>query len=196
MSASLKLPEPLPTGMTVREFLDWVPGDGQRYELVDGTPRAMAPAKRRHGAIQGEVARLLGNHLLEIGSPCFVVTEGAVVPQVLAENNLRIPDVLVTCTPETENEATVEDPVLVVEILSVNNRVQTWSNVWAYASIPSVREILILHTVTMRAELLRRGPDGAWPASPADIRDGDLALDSVGFRAPLIACYRTTALAR
>lgn len=195
MSASLKLPEPLPTGMTVREFPDWAPGDGQCYELVDGTPRAMAPAKRRHGAIQSEVAALLRNHLLEIGSPCFVVTEGAVVPQVLAENNLRIPDVLVTCTPETENEATIEDPVLVVEILSVNNRVQTWSNVWAYASIPSVREILVLHTVTMRADLLRRGPDGVWPASPAELKDGELALESVGFRAPLAACYRTTALA-
>ena len=33
MSASLKLP----VWMSVRDFLAWEPGDGQRYELVDGS---------------------------------------------------------------------------------------------------------------------------------------------------------------
>ena len=196
MSATLKLPESLPGGMTVREFLDWDPQDGRRYELVDGVPRAMAPAKRRHGAIQGEAAALLRNHLLERDSPCSVVAAGGVVPPLLAERNLRIPDLLVTCSPETENEATIDDPVLVVEILSVNNRAETWSNVWAYATIPSVREILVLHTLEMRADLLRRGPDGNWPASPMTVAEGELALESIGFRVPLRAFYRTTALAR
>jgi Uma2 family endonuclease len=194
MSATLKLPEPPPSKMTVKEFLDWSPEDGQRWELVDGTPRAMAPAKRRHGAIQGEVAALLRNHLVERESPCFVVTAGGVVPQVLSANNLRIPDLVVTCTPETENEATVADPVLVVEILSMSNQAETWSNVWTYATMPSVREILVLHTIEIRAQLLRRGADGNWPASPEVVTEGDLALESLGFRAPLRAFYRTTAL--
>ena len=39
-----------PSRMTVAEFLDW-PGDGsgRRYELVDGEPRAEAPASTIHG---------------------------------------------------------------------------------------------------------------------------------------------------
>ena len=66
MSASLKIP----ANMSVAEFLEWCPDDGQRWELVDGTPRGMAPAKVGHGALQGEVAARLRNHLLERGRPC------------------------------------------------------------------------------------------------------------------------------
>jgi Uma2 family endonuclease len=36
----------LPAAMTVAEFLDWNPQDGDRWELIDGTPQAMAPAWR------------------------------------------------------------------------------------------------------------------------------------------------------
>jgi hypothetical protein len=57
-----------------------------------------------------------------------------------------------------------------------------------------VREILVLHTVDMRAELLRRGPDGNWPASPVAVTEGELVLESIGFATPLHAFYRTTAL--
>ena len=39
MSATLKAP----VNMTVAEFLEWCPDDGQRWQLVDGEPVAMAP---------------------------------------------------------------------------------------------------------------------------------------------------------
>ena len=39
-----------PHHMTVDEFIAWV-GDG-RWQLVDGEPRAMAPASATHGIIQ------------------------------------------------------------------------------------------------------------------------------------------------
>ena len=38
--------------MTDEEFLDW---DDGRYELVDGTPRLMAPHFDAHGTIQGNL---------------------------------------------------------------------------------------------------------------------------------------------
>jgi Uma2 family endonuclease len=53
----------LPPAMSVTEFLAWSPPDGDRWELVDGTPRAMAPSSPRHGAIQAEAARQIGNRL-------------------------------------------------------------------------------------------------------------------------------------
>jgi thiaminase (transcriptional activator TenA) len=39
----------IPVRMTVDEFLKWDSDDGLRYELVDGEPRAMAPASTIHG---------------------------------------------------------------------------------------------------------------------------------------------------
>lgn len=34
----------LPAAMTVAEFLNWNAQDSDRWELIDGTPQAMAPA--------------------------------------------------------------------------------------------------------------------------------------------------------
>ena len=47
----------LPHHMTVDEFIAWV-GDG-RWQLVDGEPRAMAPANATHGIIQARLALLV-----------------------------------------------------------------------------------------------------------------------------------------
>lgn len=182
--------------MTVREFLDWCPDDGQRWQLVDGVPVAMAPPNRTHGAIRNELGRLLSNHLAERGSPCSVVVTPGVVPQVYSARNMRVPDLAVTCTDDAEEEDALTDPVLVVEILSPRNHADTWRNVWAYTTVPSVREILVVRSAEVRAHPLRRQPDGNWPASPLPIgAEENLVLDSVGgFRAPLRAPYRTTRL--
>jgi Uma2 family endonuclease len=196
MSAATSLTPP--GTMTVREFLDWCPEDGPRWQLVDGAPRAMAPAKRTHGAIQGELGRLLGNHLAERGGDCSVVVTPGIVPRVLSANNLRIPDLAVACGGYEEEESVLTDPVLVVEILSPSNHAETWTNVWAYTSIPSVVEILVLRTTEIAAQLLRRQPDGSWPAAPEALdADSVLRLESLGgLEAPLRALYRTTRLTR
>jgi hypothetical protein len=71
--------------------------------------------------------------------------------------------------------------MLIVEIRSPSNRTETWQNVWSFTTIPSLREILILGSMAIRAELLRRDGDGNRPAAPTVIEDADLVLDSIGF---------------
>ncbi|MGH7050134.1 MAG: hypothetical protein ACREE5_05775, partial [Acetobacteraceae bacterium] len=88
------------------------------------------------------------------------------------------------------------EPLLLIEILSPSNQAETWANVWAYTTIPSVREILIVQSSAIGAELLRRAPDGTWPRQPEHIEAGELFLSSIDFRVPLAALYRTTRLAR
>ena len=184
----------LPIRMSVAEFLAWEPGDGRAWQLVDGEPQAMSPANRSHGTLQSELSRLIGNHLRAQGSPCTVVTTPGVVPHVNAGMNMRIPDLAVTCAPYEAEETALTDPVLIVEILSPSNQAETWANVWAYTTIPSVREILVLRTATIGAEILRREPDGSWPPDPEQVTQGDLDLASVGLRLPLISIYAGTRL--
>jgi Uma2 family endonuclease len=87
------------------------------------------------------------------------------------------------------------EPVVLIEILSPSNEADTRANVWAYTTIPSVVEILLVRTASMEAELLRRGADGSWPAEPDTVgADGILRLDSIEFAEPLRSAYRTTAL--
>jgi Uma2 family endonuclease len=181
--------------MSVAEFLNWDSGDGRRWQLVDGEPRAMAPANVAHGYLQGELGRLIGNHLRAIGSPCDVIVAPGVIPATMSAHNMRVPDLAVTCAPFGPRQAAAADPVLIVEILSPSNRAETWANVWAYTSIPSLREILVLRSEEIGADVLRRQPDGSWPDRAALIADGDLALDSIGFSIPLAELYARTPIA-
>ncbi|MBV8091397.1 MAG: Uma2 family endonuclease [Alphaproteobacteria bacterium] len=186
----------VPVWMTVDEFLNWDSEDGYRYELVDGEPRAMAPASTLHGFLQNELGSLIRNHLREKAPACEVVANSGVIPRLLSEQNVRIPDLAVTCSQLAAGQPTLPDPVLPIEILSPSNQAKTWTNVWAYTSIPSVREILVLRADRVAAELLRRSPESEWPDRPMSIGAGDLVLESIGFRVALADLYARTGLGR
>jgi Uma2 family endonuclease len=191
----------LPTRMTVDEFLVWDTEDdsGRRWQLIDGEPVLMAPAAEVHGAVQAELGTMLGNHLLAAGSACRVITAPGIVPRVRAQENFRVPDLGVTCAPPSGG-VMVPDPILLIEILSPGNgapgnEAKTRSNIWAYTTIPSVREILAVRTTRMEVELLRRDADGNWPASPVIVCPPQLLeLACVGLQAPVAALYRTAGL--
>jgi Uma2 family endonuclease len=186
----------LPPAMTVDEFLAW-PGDGKqgKYELVDGYLRAMAPAQPIHSLILGRVGRLIGNHLAAARPSCNIYIEPAIRVRIREAFNWRIPDLGVTCTPLGQDHKALPDPLLLIEILSPSNAADTWSNVWAYTTIPTVHEILIVHSDMTKAELLRRGPDGNWPRETEAIgADGTINLATIAFDLPLIEVYRGTYL--
>lgn len=193
MSSALRLPL---RRMTVAEFLEWDSGDrtGARWQLRDGEPEMMAPASDPHGSIQAQLAYLLIAHLEARGSLCRVVTAPGVVPAQRSEENCLVPDLGVTCTPPT-GARLLQEPVVLIEILSPTNVSKTRANVRAYTTIPTVAEIVVLRSTAIAAEILRRGPDGAWPAQPDIIdADGELSLDSIGFAVPLRSAYRTSGL--
>jgi len=185
-----------PARMTLTEFLSWDPADrsGRAWQLVDGEPVAMAPASETHAALQGEIGRLIGNHLVDRGGPCRVLTQPGIVPRGRSSRNFRVPDLAVTCAPPGLG-LMVPEPILVIEILSPGNEAQTRANIWAYTTIPSVREILAVHSTRIEAELLRRNADGSWPEEPDILSAADtLALAGIDFVTHLTALYRTTAL--
>ena len=50
----------------------------------------------------------------------------------------------------------------------------------------------MVHTASIRADLLRREQDGSWPDNPIALTLGDdVLLESIDFTAPLAAFYRT-----
>jgi Uma2 family endonuclease len=155
----------------------------------------MAPASRTHAALQSELVRLIGNHLVEQRSLYSALTNPGVIPHVRSTHNFRIPDLAVTCSEYRAEESALTEPVSVIEVLSPSNQTETWANVWTYTTIPSVREILVLHSTEIAAELLGRLPDNSWPEKPELIEEGVLRLESIRFEVPLTALYRTTRLA-
>ena len=180
---------------TVAAFLAWDAPPGSAWQLIDGVPQAMAPASGTHALIQGEVGRLIGNHLAANRPGCRVAMNPGVIPRTDSGHNFRIPDIGVTCTPIPRGAIAMGQPVLLIEILSPGNSLETWANVWGYTGIASVHEILVIRTASIGVQLLRRTPDGSWPDVPLAIETGDLTLDSIGFRVPVAALYAGTWLA-
>src|SRR4051794_33404908 len=183
-----------PSRMTVAEFLDWHgDGSGRRFELVDGEPRAQDPASTTHGIIQAQIGALLINHLR--GTRCKVVMAPGIIPRVRASMNFRIPDLAVNCLPDERGQYALPDPILIIEILAPSNERETRENVWAYATLPSLREILLVRSTEIAAELLLRQRDGNWPEQSRPLgADDPLRLDSIGFASPLAAFYEDTHL--
>lgn len=182
--------------MTVDEFLAWDPGDrsGRLWQLIDGEPVAMAPGSENHGALQGEIGGLIREHLRAARPGCRLIVTPGVVPHVNAGRNFRIPDLGVTCAPPAAG-VMVPDCLLLVEILSPSNEVETWRNIWAYTTIPAVTEILAVRSTRIEAGLLRRLPNGHWPKQAETFHAGDtLTLASIGFTAALNAFYETSSL--
>ena len=141
------------------------------------------------------MARLIGNHLHSRGSPCRVVVAPGVSPRIRANSNVRVPDLAVTCQPASLKRYLVEQPVLAVEILSPSNEAETWNSVLAYTTISSMRDILVVHSLKVEAELLTRQADGAWPAEFAQVSDRVL-LPSIEAEFDVADFYATTEFAR
>ena len=188
---------PLPH-MTADDFLAW-PGDGtgRTFQLVDGEVRSVSPASDAHALIQANLTYLLIGALRAADLPLFVRTEGAIVPGLNASTNVRVPDLVVSGALNERGQQTVPDPVLIVEVLSPGNRDDTRDNVRAYATLPSVQEIAVLHSTRILAEVHRRGPDGAWAADPELVGPGErLFLVGAGLDRAVEDAYTGTWLAR
>ncbi len=191
MAAALKRPQL----MTVDAFLDWDSPGPYVWQLVDGQPMAMAPPSPRHGAIQAETGAIIRNYLAERGGPCVVVTTPGVRPRFQSDRNFLVPDLAVTCSPADLDRRFLSEPILLIEILSPSNHAETWRNVWAYMTIGSLREILVIRSNAVGIELLRRNEDGTWPEAPTPATSGMFELASIGLELPVAALYRGSGLA-
>lgn len=186
------------TRMTVDEFLAW-DGAGHigKLELVEGQVRAMSPASGTHALIQANIAIILGSLFRERKSPCRVGTEAPIVPRIHANDNVRAPDLAVTCATVSTDKR-FPDPLLIVEVLSPSNQRETWESIRACASVPSLMEILVVDSEKRWAEIFRREADGGWPVD-GQVRldgDGEIALTSIDARFDLDEVYRGTHLAQ
>jgi len=184
--------------MDVADFIAW-PGDGTdtRYELVDGVLRAMASASDTHNLIQANLVALIHAHLKRARPSCRVVGNPGIQPRLMADWNFRVPDIGVTCVPNSAAVFMTPDPVLLIEILSPSNIADTRENIRAYATIPTVTELVIVHSTRMKAEVMRRDDKGAWPKDAEIVdRNGVLRLTSIGAEFAMNDIYDATHLLR
>jgi Uma2 family endonuclease len=197
MSSARRKPDTDPPLMTADEFFDMPDdGTGNKYELVDGALVAMAPTHATHGRLQGKLAYLIYAHLDVTGSKCWMATEIGVKPELKGKTNVRVPDLGVSCRPQMPGEKPMPEPNLLVEILSPSTARADQAKVWLYATMPSVREILIVHTTKVRLELYARLADGSWPNEAQLAMQGDsVDISCIGMQLHVDKLYQDIVLA-
>jgi Uma2 family endonuclease len=173
--------------MTLAEFLRWEDGTDTRYELLAGTPVAMAPPAVGHGIL----ALRLGARIdaaLRSGSPCFGQSEAGIA-RPDRDDTCYIADLAVSCTPAERGQQLLRDPLLIVEILSPGTALHDrQTKVADYRRIPSVEEILLVDSASIFAEVLRREGD-RWITEIVRGRQATLSLSSIGLSAAMSDLY-------
>ena len=96
-------------------YYDYVNWEG-KWELIDGSPYAMAPSPMRiHQNIAYEISRLLGNIIDEKGcDECEVIGE---FDYKISNDTILRPDVVLTCR-ETSEYYLTKAPQIIFEVIS------------------------------------------------------------------------------
>jgi Uma2 family endonuclease len=179
--------EPAIRSMTIAEFLRWEDGTDTRYELLGGEPVAMAPPAVAHGVL----ALRLGVRIeaaLRSRPPCIAQSEAGIV-RPDRDDTCYVADLAVTCTPLRPGQHLIADPLLIVEILSPGTVAHDrHTKVPDYRRIASVREILLIDSERVFAEILRR--DGErWITEIVQGREAVLSLAAIELSVPMSDLY-------
>jgi Uma2 family endonuclease len=163
--------------MTIDKFLTWQAGQEQRYELVGGEPVAMAGAKLRHDRVTGNAFSEIRRQLRSGGSPCdaFTADIGIRTPPA----NLRRPDISVLCPPFNEEATSVDNPRLVVEILSESTeRVDRLIKLDEYKQIENLDYIVIADPTRVDVGFWFRDTARRWQS--VTFQDAEAIIDMPG----------------
>lgn len=176
----------LPIIRTVDAFLAWEEREELRYEFVAGAVFMMAGGTENHDLIGTNAARTLGNRLA--GSGCRV--HGSNLKVRSPAGAVMYPDSFVRCGPSQGQRTIVDDPVVVVEVLSPSTQqADLTEKRWAYQAIETLHAILFVAADKPRVELVTRGPEGSWISRHFIGLETAIPLDALGIQLPLNDLY-------
>ena len=164
--------------MTVDEFLRWTEEREGRWELDGGELVEKTPERPLHTETQHEAVSALKDAIRNLGAPCHVASDGAIVR--IAPGTAWEPDALVYCSPRVAREAVeIREPVIVVEVLSEETAARDQGPKRAgYFAVPSVAHYLVLDPERRAVVHHWRGADGR--IETRSLTDGPLRLDPPG----------------
>jgi Uma2 family endonuclease len=174
------------TKLDIGEFVAWsAKQPSGRYELQDGAVVAMSPESNRHLVTKKAVCDVLSRSLAEIESDCLVFPDGAGV--IIDKDTLREPDASIHCGPYDPDAVTIDNPVVVVEVLSPNTmRTDSITKVDDYFRVGSIRHYLIVDPFNRLVIHFCRDKDGI---SRKVHDDGAVRLDPPGIEFPVASIF-------
>lgn len=147
--------------MTAAQFLDWEAQQPERHEFYRGEIYAMVGGTARHNRVALNLFRILESCLDASGCEAFVADM-----KVALEDGFLYPDLVVRCSKDgmSGTETTINDPVLIAEILSPGTAHYDRGAKFAlYRTIPSLREYVLIDPETRTVEAFATDENGRWP---------------------------------
>jgi Uma2 family endonuclease len=166
--------------MTSEQFIAWAmeQPETEHYELYHGEVVAMAPEREAHAYTKSLIGRRLGNAIEEQGLSCTVYVDDFAV-RVDPDTTFE-PDVVVRCGERPDPAALwIEDPVIVVEVLSRSTQaIDKTEKLAGYMRLPSVRHYLIVDV--RRRTVVHHARDAAGTITSSILGDAAIRLDPPG----------------
>jgi len=152
------------TPVSEQEYLRLEAQSPIKHEYVNGEMFAMSGGTLRHNTIALNIAAVLKSHLRD--TPCRAFMNDV---QVHIENthSYYYPDLLVSCARGARtmdlSAVTVDDPVLVIEVLSPSTEAtDRREKLLAYRTVSSLAEYMLISQDGARVEIHRRRGDIRW----------------------------------
>ncbi len=175
--------------MTVAEYFAFDEASEIRNEYIDGELYPMPGGTASHSTMIAYIIGALINALAD--SYCTVRSSDLRIR--IDESKYVYPDVSVVCGEsrfEDENEVTLLNPTVVVEVTSPSSMTRDHiSKVELYGSVPSIQGYLILDQERVFADWYSRTESGWHLQQFSDLQDV-ISLEPLGCSLPLAQAYR------
>ncbi len=177
----------LKTKISVEDYLAGEELSPVKYEYVYGEVYAMAGASDNHNRIVINLTTLLSLHLRN--SPCEPFS-GDIKVRV-SPHVYYYPDVLVSCEQTPENPHFRNEPILIIEVISISTQeIDRREKLLFYQQMPSVLEYVVIEQRKKLVEVHRRQPDGHWITYYFNHDDEEIEFQSVEMTMPIEEIYR------
>lgn len=172
------------------ELLADKPAD-EKWELIGGrVVRMMVGARWEHNYIIQNLSTGLRERLRASGSPCRTLVETFRLRDKPTESS-TLPDVIVHCRPLEPGASALNDPTVLVEVMSEGSKARDRFEKWAiYQKLASLRHYALVERDRPHIEIFDRVGE-VW--SGVRILDGleaTLDLPAIGVSVPLAEIYR------
>jgi Uma2 family endonuclease len=147
--------------MTIEEFIDWMKTwqDGEKWELIDGVPFAMAGGTQAHETIAINITLALA----PVRKRGCRIQRDILLRRPDSRRFGTFPDVYVRCGPQNDEQYWTDDPVAIFEVLSKSTmRRDRGAKQLEYFQFASLKHLVFVYQSEFRVELWSRGDDGEW----------------------------------
>ena len=148
---------PRPTPISVDDYLDGETRTEIKHEYLDGDVVAMGGTSAKHGLVVTGLGLAIGQHARRKGCQLFIADMKVRVDHA-DQTYFYYPDLLLACDPQDREPYYRRPPCIVVEVLSPSTeRIDRREKLFAYQTIPSLREYLLVDPDRRCVEVYRFG---------------------------------------